>query len=53
MIKLIDKKFKSSHLLYGLKYNHQEDKNGKLLKSNKLVFLEKEFPKFFKQKKIK
>ena len=43
MIKLIDKKFISSHLLYGLKYNHKMDKNGKIMKSNKFVFLEKEF----------
>lgn len=48
MIRLIDKKFKSSNLLYGLKYNHEQDKDGKLLKSNKLNFLEKEFPKILR-----
>jgi hypothetical protein len=52
MIKLIDKKFISSHLLYGLKYNHKMDKNGKIIKSNKFVFLEKEFDlKYFLKKK--
>lgn len=47
IIHTIDKKFKSKHLLYGLKYNHKIDKNGEIIKSNKLVFLEKEFPKLF------
>lgn len=43
MIHFIDPKFKPSHLLYGLKYSHKEDKDKNILKSNKIVFLKKEF----------
>ena len=47
MIHTIDPKFKSKHLLYGFQYSHKKDKDGNLLKSSKIVFLEKKFPELF------
>lgn len=47
LIRLFFPKMKAKHLLYGFKYDYLYDENGNLIKSSKIVFLEKEFPKLF------
>ena len=47
LIRLFFPKMKAKHLLYGCKYNCICDKDGNLVKSSKIVLLEKEFSKLF------
>ena len=47
LIRLFFPKMKEKHLLYGFKYDYVYDKNRNLLKSSKIVLLEKEFPQLF------
>lgn len=48
LIHLIYPKFKLKNLLYGLKYLYIYNEKGKIIKSNKILFIEKEFPQIFK-----
>ena len=47
LIRLFFPKMKAKNLLYGCKYDYLYDENGNLVKSSKIVLLEKEFPKLF------
>lgn len=48
LVHLIYPKFKSNNLLYGLKYLYTLNEKGKIIKSNKILFIENEFPQFLK-----